>query len=274
MSKLVVVGGVLAVSIAANAYLLATRGREAKPEPTAGSQGSSAVRAPTPAHVQPLVADDEGSASPTYAKLDRAQLEKRLATVEARLAKLLPAEERFELAERSPDNEARVKPFLDKVFAAKAGEKASYEVECHERLCKLSVDEKLAPDAWMEPLQSDPDGHGMFAGMSFGRNGAFLELQEPTHTAGWKAAIKLMEALRGNKALAECKSQNPTPGEVSFSIGIDSKSHRFVVEASGPLAKQALGVCARRVIDDAIAAIALPPNAVLAEPLPIRIQVP
>jgi hypothetical protein len=164
-----------------------------------------------------------------------------------------------------------VKPFLDKVFKVDdKTQKPTYDVECHDRICKLTVDKTLSPDDWMSPLQSDPDGRGMFASMQFGQNDNFLELEEPGRAAGLQAVIKLIRALRENKAVAECKKQHPTPGEIS----LDTRSHRLVAEASGSLANQALGVCVRRVLEDAIAATTLAPDATLGKPLPFTVQVP
>jgi hypothetical protein len=276
MSKVVVVGGLLALSIAANAYLLLTRDREPpKPNEPARTTADKATVSPSRATAPALPDEQPSTASPEYAKLTRAELEKRLAASEARLAKLLPVQERFELAERSSESEARVKPFLDKVFKVDGKtQKPAYEVECHARICKLTVDETIAGEDWMQPLQTDSDGRGMFAGMRFGQGDTFLELEEPGRAAGQQAVIKLLVALRENKAVAECKKQHPTPGEVTFEISLDVRSHRFVAEASGSLANQALGVCVRRIVEDAIGAITLAPEATLGTPLPFTVQVP
>jgi hypothetical protein len=277
MSKVVVVGGLLALSIAANAYLLLTRDREA-PKPTAAPARTTVDKTtvlPSRATAPALPDEQPSTTLPEYAKLTRAELEKRLAASEARLAKLLPVQDRFELAERSSESEARVKPFLDKVFKVDGKtQKPAYEVECHARICKLTVDETIAGEDWMQPLQSDSDGRGMFAGFAFGPDGTFMELQEAARAAGMQAAIKIVMSLYESKAVADCKKQHTTPGNVAFAITIDARSHRFVAEASGSLANQALGVCLRRIVDDALAAVTLPPDAVLSEPAPFAVQVP
>jgi hypothetical protein len=276
MSK-VVVGGLLALSIAANAYLLLTRDREAPKPTTAPTRTSVDNTTVLPSRTTAPALPDEQSSTrlPEYAKLTRAELEKRLAASEARLAKLLPIQERFDLAERSSESEGRVKPFLDKVFKVDdKTQKPTYDVECHDRICKLTVDKALSPDDWMKPLQSDPDGRGMFAAMMFGQGDTFLELEEPGRAAGQRAVGMLVRSLRENTAIAECKKQHVIPGDVTFAISIDSRSHRLVVDISGSLANQALGVCVRRVVEDAIAAITLAPEATLGKPFPFTVQVP
>jgi len=263
----------LLASLGANAYLLATRcGAEAEhPRPHSmrttrhwssseqaaiGSARASAVLLPV---------------SPEIKNLDRAALEKRVTETEEKVAKLLPLRERFALADRTPENEERIRPFLDKIFAAKKGDDPRYNVECHGDVCQLTTD--VSPYEWQHELQTDPQGIGKFRGMSFG-DGTFMELEEPGRAAGIQFLVKVFTAMQDSPRVAECKNANPAPGDLKLIVALDPGSRRLSVSATGSLEQQAGGVCIRRVLEDIVASTPLPPDATSLPSWPMPIVVP
>lgn len=276
----------LLVSVSANAYLLTTRtGVEpahrrahskrstnhptARVQPTAPPKPPTTVPLPVPLHIK---------------RLDRSALEKRVAETEAKLAELLPPSEMFTLAERTPENEERIRPFLDKIFGTTKGEDPRYDVECHGNVCQLMTD--VSPSEWQRELQTDPEGRGMFRGMEFGGHGTFMELQEPGFDAGIQPTeriattdpttdpmTKISMALFVSPRVSDCKKENPTPGDLKLTVTVDPSS-RWLVGAGGSLEAQAGGVCIRRVLEEILADTPVPPDFTSVDSLVITVEVP
>jgi hypothetical protein len=171
-----------------------------------------------------------------------------------------------------PENEERIKPFLDKVFHVKAGEDAPYDFECRGNICRLTT--SVSPFEWEHDLQTDPDGMGLFRDIGFGPEGVTMELEEPARAAGMQLFVKIAMALVKSTRVAQCKIENPTPGDLQFGLAVDPASHGLSITVTGSLAGQASGVCIRRVLDDLVAATPVPLEVTEVPGWPIQIKVP
>jgi hypothetical protein len=250
-----VVGGALILSLGVNIYLLmfdsiASTGSTRRPTRQASrpQRPENAPRLPVPDRV---------------ARLDRAALEARLATAEAKLEKTLPLSLKFGRAEASAESEARFQPLLDKIFDG-----AEYTLECRDQICRISSD---STDDWRSALQSDPDAQGMFTGGDFGGD-VFVVLQDGPRAAAIRTVVSPLYALRASPALTECKRNNPATGTLWLSVKIEAR--RFVVSARGPLADHAVGVCVRRALEDIAAATRIPSDVTATEEIPFPVEVP
>ena len=267
----------LVASIGLNVLLLATRDSGESQQPTTHSTARSAPitvgqRASTP------LGHDGVSAKPgasRYRDLDRATLEHRLAKAEARIAKLLPPDERFKLGEPNPENEERLRPHLDRLFNAKPGDDAPYELECRDDICHLTT--SLHQSEWMERLQQDEQLSGTFAGIQFGAT-TYMIMAEPGKAAGFRLLGRVLRSLYegdASKLISECKRNNPArAGTLSVSVNLDSAARKFIVTVDGELAKQSLGVCVRRVVDDTMARLEIPGDVTMMQEASFPISVP
>ena len=228
----------LAASVAVNIYLIVTRpsGGERSGPPTAVSSTETRV-----------------IAAPRQPDPARGALEARLAQTEAELDKHRPLAEKFELAERAPEVEAQVKPFLDKIFPP--GAKPGYTIECHGRVCKLEADADR--DNWMEPLQHDPDGRGLFHGMTFDRYATYLDVEPPEVVGGNRYLRSIFDLVRYSPDLERCKKEFPHPGKLDVQATLDAARH-VVVQLGGELASTDIAACVRGVIDAVVASLPLP----------------
>ena len=240
MSRAVTVLSVgFAASVATNIYLIVTR-----PDPAAAPESVTAVSSTESRAI---------ATAPRTSDPRHAALEAKLAQTEAELDKQRPMSERFDLAERAPDVEAQVKPFLDRIFPA--GPKPGYTVECHGRVCKLEADADR--DNWMEPLQHDPDGRGLFRGMTFDRYATYLDVELPEVVGGNRYLRSVFDLVRYAPELARCKKQFPQPGKLEVEASLDAGRH-VVIQLAGELATAEIAGCLRSVIDQVIASMPLP----------------
>jgi hypothetical protein len=265
----------LLVSLSANIYLMATRTGERR-QAHSGSRPYLTTKAQDTSPPEPRTTVPP--AIPRDIKgLDRSALEKRVAETEAGVAQLLPLPERFTLAERTPENEERIRPFLDRIFGATKDEAPQYDVECHGNVCQLMTD--VSPSEWQEELQSDPHGAGNFRAMEFGGRGTFMELEEPGHAAGSiQAGVLLIDkitmTLDKSPRVAECKKENPTPGHVELIVVFEPTARRLMVLAGGSLQWQPGGLCIRRVLEEIVANTPVPPDVTALPRSVITVRVP
>lgn len=144
----IILGSALVLSVGANVYLALSRDTPA----SAPAHSRMAASPPVPPTRAP-VAVPRSKLSLRSALGDCADVEQRLAAAEAEADKYLPASVRFERSTRNETNEAKIRPFLDKVFTD-AGHGRGYEVECRAWICRLTIDYKVAREDWRETLQS------------------------------------------------------------------------------------------------------------------------
>lgn len=246
-----VVGGVLALSVATNIYLLVFDSIE----PAESTRRPARARK---VHTKPVTV-----AVDTVARLDRAALETRLAKAEATLAKTLPLNLKFERAEPSPESERRIQPVLDKLFDGE-----EYTLECRGAVCIIGSDSE---SDWRDRIQSDIAVVGAFGGMQVGRN-VTVQLEDAPRAASINTLVRPAEALRTSPALAACKREHPAEGTLWLSLQIEAR--RFIVKANGPLANQAIGVCIRRALEDIAAATPMPPDVTSTEEMPFPVPLP
>ncbi|HEV7556015.1 MAG TPA: hypothetical protein VGO00_11195 [Kofleriaceae bacterium] len=247
----------LAASVAVNVYLIVTRPTETEP---ASSPAQSASRTSPVASL----GTPSGRSDPA-----RTALEAKLVETEAELDKHRPLAEKYELADRSPEVEAQVKPFLDKIFPA--GPKPGYMLECHGRVCRLEADADR--DHWMEPLQQDPDGRGLFHGMTFDRYATYLDVEPPDRVAGNRYLRAVFDLVRHGPELAACKKQFPAAGSVSYQLTLDPSRH-VVIATTGPLAGSELDRCSRDIVDRVIAGMQPPADVSAIPDWTLMIEVP
>ena len=259
------------LSLGASVWQVATRSGADDPADSSRLTRSSAQGHGSPATRPqlPAAADkrDHG-VPPEIAKLDRAQLEQRLAVAEARLDKALPLAEKFDLSPPSPENEARMRPIFDRVFQTKPGEPPLYTLECHGPVCRLETD--VSMNEWQEPLFAEEDA--IFSSMQVGPT-SYFRLEEPGRAAGLKYSVKVITAFLEAPATKECKERNPGNGAVGLALHLDAASHAVLVTSSGALASTAVGVCLRRTLEDLIARTPPPPEitAVVEDPFQVRV---
>jgi hypothetical protein len=243
-------------SVGLNVYLLATRDDRLEPEvvePTVEPTASAAKRLLAPSPSRP------GS----YGSLERSDLEQRVLVAEAEVEQFMRPDERYAKQSRSPETEARVKPYLDLVFKDLDLKEPKYTVECHGMVCKLDADRRDA-NVWMSPLQTTYPQRAMFATMSFSDT-TFIEVRpEPE---AWAAMIDA----QARRQIYGCATTYPAPtGELSYRVTKDR-----TVQLDGPLANEQVGRCIKLAVENAIAKIATPSNIVLPQvdhPLTIPLE--
>jgi len=265
-------GLALATSLAANAYLLLHRNARAATATTQASASAESRNAKPALHEKSkAVAEPLLPVPPDLAKLDRASLEKRLATAEATLEPLLPIYEKFERADRAPEYELQLQPQLDEVFGVQPGAEPNYELECRGHYCKLESEESSID--WRMEVQSG-EFAGQFKSILVGES-VYVELADnPERAPGLKLVIQIFQSLSLSPLMAACKTQHPEPGVIELALRLDTATRRLSVVATGSLADKPGGRCIRKVLDDIIATTAVPPDVTTILEQPIPVQVP
>lgn len=258
---------VLVSSLGLNAYLWATTTEERK-RPSLAARDSQAKWKHLPVGMPELNLPPATIAVPsTYAAEDRTKLEERLVEVEGRIDELLQPDERYALLERTPETEARVSPYLDRVFSTFGRDKPSYSVECHGRVCKVSSSEDY--DTWMRDLQRLP-GREMFGSMLFGPDGTFIELSN--QPIDGTLVIRGILLTAGEDV--EACGATEVSGTLSLSFALDAASHTIRLSISGSLAREPIAECVRKAVEKAIARGYLSPDVTSLPPAPIGLTFP
>jgi hypothetical protein len=213
---------VFATSLAGNAFLLATP--DASSKSRRASRLRSIVRAPCPT----TAADTSAAIDPTLPCEERVvALQRRIAEIEMMTEDVLRASDRFARDTRSPETEAKVKPFFERVFA-NAPESFSYTVECRGRVCKVDATGDRDFD-WIVRVQED-DWERLFARKEFSHRSTFLEIDD--HPSRSKVAVvALIESFRTSNGVEACKKAHPMSGEHHVVVAIHSGA--FVAAVSG-----------------------------------------
>jgi hypothetical protein len=239
----------LAASLLANVALLVTRD-DATPAP-ARARGA---RGPTPNAIVPEFPDRDRSAAPReYQAIERAVLEQRLVAAEARLHDLGGLGTRFAGATHSPEVEARVKPYLDEVFARYQVAEPKYRFECRGRVCKVDSD---VEDEWMMPLQQTWPVRALFSEMAFGPNGTFIQLTPDEQVP--EAFLWGVEMAAITRARKPCGFASAPKGDIAFALDFDVGSRRITYAITGSLRAQPVGTCIAQALDEVIAAASPP----------------
>lgn len=190
-----------------------------------------------------------------YSTIPRETLEQRLVEAEAQAADLSDITDKFASAPRSPETEARVKPYLDEVFARYQVREPKYQFECRGRVCRIDSD---IEDEWTRPLQQTWPTRMIFREMSFSPAGTFIELAKPEDVPS--AFLYGMLVAARLRAQHECRLSDSPSGDVSISIKYDAPTRRVTRDVGGSLAEQPVGTCITRSLDEVIAATVLLPE--------------
>jgi hypothetical protein len=261
MNRARVLGGaILAASVACNAYLLVRRDARASPVAATGS-----ARVPTQVPGQTIVAR---TVPPEVVALERGQLERRLAEAEARLEPMLPAAEKFERGERSPEHEMRLQPYFDELFADEPG----YELECRGRICKL--DSEAAAIDWRRHIQTSLDAHGRFEVAQIGGSAYLIASDKPEEGAGMRLALGIFASLAMSPHAEACRKEHPEPGVVELALRFDPASRKVSVVATGSLAERPGGRCLRDVLERIVATTAVPADVTRLPERPFAVRLP
>lgn len=204
------------------------------------------------------------------------ETEERLAKTEATIESLRSLNERFaSMSTRSPESEARVRPFLDRLFHSTAGQ-GSYELECRAKICKVSINrDKLPPEGedWDIGLQTDPEAVGLFKNLTIENDAAHLEIDDSGVAAGNRLALEIMTAFRVSPEFKSCREQQGQ-GSLTLSLEFDSAKRRIHVRTEGNLENQAVGVCLRRALEEVVAATPIPSNVTVVPQMPLKLEKP
>lgn len=199
-------------------------------------------------------------------------LAKQVADAEAKLEHLLPVDEKFDQMARSPENELRLQPYLDDLFAVRPGDEPNYEIECHGAICKL--DSHDSGIDWRIAIQTDIDTIGVFRAKEFVNGSAYLVLTEDSGSAaGNRLALQVFMSLEISPLTSECKRLHPESGVIAFALRFDKTTRHLSVVETGPLVGTPGGKCLRHILDEIIATTAVPEEVttVPEEPLPMRV---
>jgi hypothetical protein len=241
---------VLLVSLIANVILLALRSHGETPVASPHERGPPR-RGPMPSFplsgVAPTVRD--------YSSVPRETLERRLVAAEAQAADLTDITDKFANATRSLETEARVKPYLDEVFARYQVPEPKYRFECRGRVCKIDSD---VEDEWTRPLQETWPTRRIFREMSFSPAGTFVELVPPDQIP--QAFLDGMRVASLVRAQHACRLSEAPAGDLSITISYDATTRRVTRDVGGSLSGQPIGACVAGSLDEVIATTALPPE--------------
>jgi len=190
-------GGVLAGSIGLNGYLLLTASAHGTVVPPLHS-GHRAVPVVHPVHHELRPERPAASVSAEIRALDDQALDARLAAAEKQLDAMLPVQERFELGDRAPELEDRIRPLLDGAFIADDGTAVSYDLECRRDVCRI---ENVGLSEWQNLVEPALGMNG--DRMSVGES-VYVQIVDESLAAARHVSELLVEALRASKEARAC----------------------------------------------------------------------
>jgi hypothetical protein len=159
----------------------------------------------------------------------------------------------FEKRPRSAENEATLKPILDKVLGT-----GGYELECRAEVCRISGDGD--PELWTQALQHHPEVVGRFSRIAF-RAGVgmdvYVALQSSSQTAAARIAAAIWTAFIDSEDIDGCKEQHPEPGAVDLWLVMRTR-RQIAVELSGSLAASPISSCLRRALETRVSEQVVP----------------
>lgn len=279
-----VLGAVLAASVAANVYQWQQRtsataddgattatgpggsGPPSTPGARVADNGSAGTGAP--------VKRPEGAPPPLAATCvgQLADLGDRLARAEAKLEARLSFEEKFERSPPAPESEARLSPLVAKVFE-KAPPGYSFEIECRGEICDVSITEPEKGDfEWSMKLQQDVyhsegEGHAMFGSRpshdpvtkeALRVSRTLVQLNGAGTADGMPVLQALVEQLRNSGAATRCA--DGARGYLSLQLWLSGDPAKITYEVGGTLASSSSGRCVLATLDQLIATATIPPR--------------
>jgi hypothetical protein len=236
-------------SLGLNVYLVVRRNNVERAEPRELETDDSHTIAALP--------------SPSH-DYERTVLEQRVTAAEAQLEEHLPLDERFAKAPRSEETEARVTPLLERIFkdlevrdpaqltwgepAKTSPPPPKYEVECHDRICRLD------PNAygWHNALTNAyPGSLPVIRRMLLGSSGTFLEIASEGEELARKILFDALEA-------DDCLHASSASGDLTFQLVMEGG--RIALRLRGSLRDQPVGRCIAEAFRNSIAKFPAPPG--------------
>ena len=263
----VAIGGALALSVAANAWLL-TRGDES----ASPARAASVDHPPPPSTTTASHGDTPATPAPT------ATCESRLTATRARIAHLtkevehhLAFEDRYVGPPRSAANERAVGDELARVWKG-APDWMKWQLECHGLVCRVDIGDQDGdpPFDWLRKVQSDITP-GLTHGISFsafdsktheylGHQRIYIALAEPGDFPGDALLDRIEHSFENGDAEEDCAKRDPTAGTLEVDLSLDPIARTIGVTPGGSLA----GTASAKCLLDALAAI------IAADPVPLN----
>lgn len=248
-------GMVLAGSIGLNGYLLLAGNGSAHGAVVAPMHGGHrAIPVVHPVHHEPRPERPALSVPAEIRALDDSALDTRLAAAEKQLDKMLPLEDRFELGERVPELEERIRPLLDGAFVADDGTAVPYDLECRRDVCRI---ENVGLLEWQN-LVSDALGVHQER-MSMGES-VYVQIVDESLAAARHVTELLVYALRASKEARACITPDAQHGVVTITFVLDPGTRQIHAVAGGALAGDVVGVCIRNAADAIASKATVPAN--------------
>lgn len=193
------------------------------------------------------------------AALDDHALESRLAEAEKKLDKALPLPEKFELGERAPALEDRVRPMLDEAFTTDDGSVAPYDLECRDDICRI---DNVGLEGWRNLVSP---AIGMHQDRLVMGESVWVKIVDESLALARRATELMLFELKASKDARACITPDAHHGVVTIKFVLDPATRRIHAVAGGALADDVVGVCIRNAAE-AIASKATVPASVTALP--------
>jgi len=222
MTRRVMLFSILVLSLASNAFLLYRGGQR---------QSSQAVASEKPrvsARQQRLLL----SKLARLARLDQSELVVRLARAEARLEELIPLPERYSRLQRSAESESRFLPFVRKVFPETADQAEMFDMQCRQRICRLSGDRQDVD--WQDRVQHIQSAvPGLIVSSVMIEDEMYFELEHSVRQSAIQWANTVGVLFRGDAQYDTCKEMDPRAGTTVMKFALDPASHIVKIEVVG-----------------------------------------
>jgi hypothetical protein len=190
---------------------------------------------------------------------DRQILARKLADAERTIATLLPSNQQFAQAERSPEVEDRVRPLLDRAFEVGDGQKSNYPLECRGNVCRLITPDSVNP-SWNDNLNGDKDANMTFSRRLFYHGDAYLTVSDDEHIAVLDYMMTVSETFNKSDIVDRCSERYPAVGSLMLEIVFASKSRSVEIVLGGQLSGDPLAHCIEVAFEDLLRTQPLPPT--------------
>jgi hypothetical protein len=264
---MMILGGALALSVVANAWLLAR-----------GDESGGRARAADIDHAHPPAPTPPSSRAKPAAPTSPPTCASRLTATRARIVHLTtevehhrPLADRFASAPRATASERVLGDELARVWKG-APDWMKWQTECHGLVCIIDIAEQSGdpPFDWMHIVQTEYTP-GLINSMLFtssdpktheplGHERIYVSLAEPGDFPGDALLDRIERALENGDAEEDCAKRDPTAGTLDVDLTLDPVARTIGVDARGSLAGTASGKC----LLDALAAV------ITANPVPLN----
>jgi hypothetical protein len=267
-----ILGSSLALSVAANAWLLARGDEPNRSAPPAQADRHVAHSAAMPSEPTPAAAHPAPPAT----------CESRLTATRAHIAHLTKEverhrqlDDRFASVPRATANERVLGEELARVWKG-APDWMTWQTECHGLVCRVDIGDQDGdpPFDWLRKVQADITP-GLTHGMSFsafdsktheylGHQRIYVSLAEPGDFPGDALLDRIERTFENGDAEEDCAKRDPTAGTLDVDLTVDPVARTIGVDARGSLAGTASGKCLLDALGAIISAHPVPLNATAA----------